>query len=78
MKHHADLDLNLGASSVELEIPPTLSTELRAETALGSVSVRGFKKEGKWYLNQAALKDTNPQLSIRAKMAVGSLAVHSE
>jgi hypothetical protein len=45
---------------------------------LGSVSVRGFKKDGKWYRNRAALGEERPQLSIRAKMAVGSLAVRGE
>lgn len=76
LKYDATLDLQLGASSVELEIPPTLATDIKADSVLGSVSIPGFARKGNQYRNRASLDESGPQLSVRAKMAVGSIAVH--
>jgi hypothetical protein len=73
LKRDALIDLKLGASSLDVIVPSTTPIEIKTDTVMGSVNARGFAKQGRLYANQATVNGGTPRVSIKAKVAMGSI-----
>lgn len=74
LQRNAEVKINTGMASVELEIPRSTAAKITTDAVLGGVEVGdGFmKKEGAFW-NESALAGTTPVLSVDAHVVMGAI-----
>jgi len=79
LQRNAEVKINTGMASVELDIPATTAAKINAEAVLGGVEVGdGFmKKEGAFW-NEAALEGKMPILSVAAQVVMGAIQLNTK
>lgn len=79
LRRDANVRINTGMASVEVDVPRTTPIRLSAEATLGSVDVGdGFmKKEGAFW-NEAALSGKTPAITMTAQVVMGAIKLEQQ
>ncbi len=76
LQRDAHVRVDTGVSGVEIKVPAATAVKITSEAVLGHVDVGdGFTRKEGAYWNQAALDGGSPLLTVKAKVAVGSLSL---